>query len=554
MEQFDQLLTRIFAAVIKKVEGMRRTMPFSEEKRKRRAELLHWKMQLRKAEMKVVGKESMERRKREACLVEESDDIHRIKECIVKAIEKWNDVIKHGKEIRENELLDHHHSEIACENDDQRKQNEKTLSGIKKSLNKQHAFHCISRHVGKGEREGIKRTREVDENNKIIKTHADRESIEDSIIKCNEMHFAKAHNSIAHADRIYEKLRHDKACDKILDGRLNKDECDDERAHEFLQLLKMPNRRLSRKLLSIEEWEKVVKKSKKQSASSMFSKRTHAVCKCALGSERMTQILVSYSNMIIANRYCPTRWLKMLDAILGKGKGMIIGKLRTMTLIEADLQCIMRMHLDHDDEEKIESDDRFSKSNCGSRNNHSIETTILEKRLTFDNSPLSGKLAMCHLTDLQSCYDRQLANIGGIVEESVGRDRKAIKLITKVIPNWEHCLSTAFGVSEKHYGGENNALVGTGQGNRFSGDVCRDISCLTMRVIEKENLGMKLKSDIASIEEFSTAVLFVDDDDMITEGREAEQKMQRILEICNELHAATGGHIQNKKCECFAWH
>ena len=75
---------------------------------------------------------------------------------------------------------------------------------------------------------------------------------------------------------------------------------------------------------------------------------------------------------------------------------------------------------------------------------------------------MSGKLTIYHLTDLQSCYDRQLANIGGIVEESVGRDRQAIKLITKVIPNWKHHLSTAFGISEKYYGGEQRHLAGTG--------------------------------------------------------------------------------------------
>ena len=198
----------------------------------------------------------------------------------------------------------------------------------------------------------------------------------------------------------------------------------------------------------------------------------YAVYKCALGSERMMEILVSYYNIIIAKGYYPKRWLKILDAMLGKGKGMIVGKLRTITLIEADLQNIMRIYLEDLDEEMIESDDRFSKSKYGSRKNYSIETAILEKRLTFDHSLISSKPTIYHLTDLQSCYDRQLANIGGIVEELVGRDRRAIKLITKVIPNWEHYLSTAFGISKKYYGGEERNLAGTGQGNRFSGDIC----------------------------------------------------------------------------------
>ena len=90
----------------------------------------------------------------------------------------------------------------------------------------------------------------------------------------------------------------------------------------------------------------------------------------------------------------------MLDAMLGKGKGMIIGKLRAIILIEADLQNIMRMHLEDSEEEMIKSDDRSSKSNCSSRTNYSIETAMLEKRLTFDQNLLSAKLIACHLTDL----------------------------------------------------------------------------------------------------------------------------------------------------------
>ena len=67
--------------------------------------------------------------------------------------------------------------------------------------------------------------------------------------------------------------------------------------------------------------------------------------------------------------------------------------------------------------------------------------------------------------DLQSCYDRQLANIAGILEESVRRDRNAMKLISKVIPNWKYYISTRFGISNNYYRGENNRLAGTRQCN-----------------------------------------------------------------------------------------
>ena len=86
--------------------------------------------------------------------------------------------------------------------------------------------------------------------------------------------------------------------------------------------------------------------------------------------------------------------MKILDAILYKGRELIIGKLRTIVLIKADLQCIMRMHLSDEYGEIIEKDNRFLKWNCSSRSNYSIEIEILEKRLMFNNSLLSAKVVI----------------------------------------------------------------------------------------------------------------------------------------------------------------
>ena len=73
---------------------------------------------------------------------------------------------------------------------------------------------------------------------------------------------------------------------------------------------------------------------------------------------------------------------------------MVIGKLRIIILIEADLQYIIRIYLGDEEEEMIESDNRFLKANYGLRKNYSIKIAILEKRLTFDNSLLSYKLTI----------------------------------------------------------------------------------------------------------------------------------------------------------------
>ena len=54
-----------------------------------------------------------------------------------------------------------------------------------------------------------------------------------------------------------------------------------------------------------DEWVQVVKRSKKQSMSSIFSLQTYAMCKCALGSERMIVIFLIFHNIIIKECYYP---------------------------------------------------------------------------------------------------------------------------------------------------------------------------------------------------------------------------------------------------------
>ena len=46
---------------------------------------------------------------------------------------------------------------------------------------------------------------------------------------------------------------------------------------------------------------------------------------------------------------------------------MMLGKLRTITLIKADLKYIMRIYLNNKEEELIEKDERVLKSNYGLR-------------------------------------------------------------------------------------------------------------------------------------------------------------------------------------------
>ena len=114
------------------------------------------------------------------------------------------------------------------------------------------------------------------------------------------------------------------------------------------------------------------------------------------------------------------------------------------------------------DEELIEYDKRFSTANYGSRRNYSIESVILEKRLIIDNSLNTLNYTIYNFTDLKLYYDRQLPNLGSIVEESVVRKRKPMILYTKIMPKFRKYVSTGYGISCEYYGGEIKELAGIG--------------------------------------------------------------------------------------------
>ena len=93
----------------------------------------------------------------------------------------------------------------------------------------------------------------------------------------------------------------------------------------------------------------------------------------------MVDVLVQFCNVIIKCNHHPRRWLKVTDVVIEKGKGPRTNELRTLEMIEADLQLVMRICLGSRMNERIETDARISKYNYGSRSGYSIENVLLEK-------------------------------------------------------------------------------------------------------------------------------------------------------------------------------
>ena len=207
IEKIDNLITQIFRDATRKVEGIKRRIPYSHQKEKVRSKVLYCKMKLRQIQGKVVDNDLMESRRVKAEMEnEEINTIQEAEEWVENAKESWEEVVKNGKEMREKELLDYHNEEIIGEEPKIIKKKKRIIAGIKKKLKRNHTFHYLSRHVGKGMRESMKRL-QIDSPNELNNEYIiDKEKMEEKIMDHNRKHFKKAHDSKVYNDKIYKEL------------------------------------------------------------------------------------------------------------------------------------------------------------------------------------------------------------------------------------------------------------------------------------------------------------------------------------------------------------
>lgn len=151
-----------------------------------------------------------------------------------------------------------------------------------------------------------------------------------------------------------------------------------------------------------------------------------------------------------------------METVLEKGKGPVLGKLRIIQLIEDDLQLAIRVLLTHRSSVNAEIFPRLSKQNFGNRKGYDINTAILQKKVIKDLVNTKNLPFIHYIDDRKACYDRQLPEIGMLVEISFGIAPQVAELFCKVLKNFEHHLSTAYGVSDEFYGGHNDPLGGNG--------------------------------------------------------------------------------------------
>ena len=343
--EIDDIFTKVFDKARAAVEGQKRSLPFSEKKLRTSNEYQYWKLKAKQLAGKRINIERMNRRRELAQINDHTTSIEEVNAQLKSASEKWKEFKMNAERHREEYLLDYHQGIIEeGETQEIEEKRRKAIKNVKRKIQRNQSFHYLTTKLGKSKTALNKLI--IKEGKKSRTTH-DRKEIETMLIRQNRNHLSKAMNAPACNDKIIKNLHKDSVRDKILRGELTREDVDNENVCEFLSLLALETKEIKTKTfnpMTLEGLKSAIKKSKKRSVSSVFSKRAHVVCKMVIDNDEFLEILILFYNLVIIKGIVLDRWRNTIDAMLDKGKGPLLGKLRIIELIEGDLQLIIRSH------------------------------------------------------------------------------------------------------------------------------------------------------------------------------------------------------------------
>ena len=110
--------------------------------------------------------------------------------------------------------------------------------------------------------------------------------------------------------------------------------------------------------------------------------------------------------------------------------------------------------LGRDTMKKAEECNSLPREQYGCRKNHRSSHALLNKRLTCDLFRFRRQAASICGNDLKSCFDRLLHSIINISMICQGAPPNSTRGMCATLQQALHYISTAFGRSDEHYGGD----------------------------------------------------------------------------------------------------
>ena len=239
-----------------------------------------------------------------------------------------------------------------------------------------------------------------------------------------------------------------------------------------------------------------------------------------------------------------------------QGKGITPSDLRTILLMEADLNAGAKIHfVKRMMNETAIKHNLIPPSQYAKKNSRAIEAALI-KVLFFDYLRQTRKPGVIFASDLMQCFARMAHPVCSLVSRRLGVEIPILQCMLGAIQVMTHVIRTGFGDSDISYGNDSTQpLQGGGHGNGASLPLWLAISCILIAVLESEVKGAHVYSSITLQVLVFIAIMYVDDTDILlidVSGSDTIEEIvlraQRTAKVWQREVHDSGGALRPEKC------
>ena len=298
-------------------------------------------------------------------------------------------------------------------------------------------------------------------------------------------------------------------------------------------------------------WGYIVKEKTQSSASRVHNGHY----KAASYDKDLCTLHAAKLNLAIATGVPLARWSRGITILIEKAPGSTnISSFRAICLFEADgnylnkfIYAKQMMRNAHN--AGIIPAEQFAKS--GSQANHGV----IVSGLFCDVIRASNRVAAIESVDLQNCFDQVAHPVVSIALQSFKVNKKVVAMTLMLLQITAWHLRTSFGESNRSFGGtKEDPSMGLGQGNGMAPPGFTSMNTLMINGYNSLGHGVELASAWSGLLFILSAVIFVDDTDLLHMAEKFMTEEEFILKVqlatddWAGIVNATGGSLKPPKC------
>ena len=276
--------------------------------------------------------------------------------------------------------------------------------------------------------------------------------------------------------------------------------------------------------------------------------------KCLMKDADLSWFFYQRAEIPMYTGYSPKSHRNCVDLMILKKAGCYdLSKLRTLGLLDTEFNNNNRI-LSRETMHRALDTNCIAPEQFSRPGRSAIDQTIL-KRCTFDHHRSRRLCYSLCSSDLTGCYDRIVHTAAALALLRLGIRHSKIHSMFDSIQRMVHKVRTAFGDSEKTYGGDEmddweNYPQGVLQGNANGPTIWAVLSSVVFEILQKRGFSNQFCSSISKQLFLLIGFSYVDDCDLFQSGtdrHEVLESMQELIDNWGGLMRVTGGALRTDK-------